>query len=502
MQPCQIGDPTLFSCIGAGIVRAFLMRPLIAFFTFLFLLSPAAAEETRPNILWIYVDDMSDWMGCYGDDTVATPHIDSLAEEGILFENAHMPSPVCSSTRSALITGTMQTTHGLHRHRTMVKKPLPEGVVAIPSLFLKAGYTTFNEEKEDYNFTYNREDVYSADFERPKMRGHLVGNDVSFLEQLQGKKFFGQIQLKGGKIGGESGSKYPAESRIDEADVRVPAHYPDTPVIRNAIARHYEQVAQTDEQVGAILAGLKEYGLWENTIVFFFTDHGSPLPRSKQFLYEEGTKVPLIVRFPESMDAPAGAGTVRKDLVNGIDISATTLALAGLEIPKSVEGKNVFAEGYREQTHLITARDRCGIAVDRIRSVRTERFRYLRNSLNDRALYQSQYRDKFATLVELRKRHAAGELSPVQASYHEAGQRPEEELYDLQNDPDQVTNLASDPAYADELKRHRELLESWIAETGDQGQPPENEEELRLVYEGAKGKVESPEYDFLKAGEK
>ena len=482
-------------------MRPYPMRFLFAFLTVFFTLPVSRAAADQANILWIYVDDMSDWMGCYGHDEVATPNIDSLAKDGILFENAHMPSPVCSSTRSALITGTMQTTHGLHRHRTMVKKSLPEGVVPIPTIFLQAGYTTFNEEKEDYNFTYKREDLYSADFKRPgNMRGHLVGNDVSFLEQLKGKKFFGQIQLKGGKIGGESGSKYPAESRVNPEDVRVPAHYPDTPVMRNAIARHYEQVAETDEQVGAILSGLKEYGLWENTIVIFFTDHGSPLPRSKQFLYEEGTKVPLIIRFPDQFDAPAEPGSVRSDLVNGIDISATTLALAGLEIPETVEGHDLFSEDYVEQKFVITARDRCGIAVDRIRSVRTDRFRYIRNYLTDRALYQSQYRDKFATIVELRKLNEEGKLTPLQASYHEAESRPEEELYDLNADPDQVTNLASDPAFAEELERHREILQSWIEATGDQGQEPENEEELRLVFEGAKGKVESPEYDFLKEG--
>ena len=477
------------------------MRFLFAFLAVGFLLPVSHAAEDQANILWIYVDDMSDWMGCYGHNAVATPNIDTLTKDVVLFENAHMPSPVCSSTRSALITGTMQTTHGLHRHRTMVKKPLPKGVIPIPTLFLNAGYATFNEEKEDYNFTYKREDLYSADFERPgKMRGHLVGNDVSFLEQLKGKKFFGQIQLKGGKIGGESGSKYPSESRVDAKDVTVPAHYPDTPVIRNAIARHYEQVAQTDEQVGAIVAGLKEYGFWENTIVIFFTDHGSPLPRSKQFLYEEGTKVPLIVRFPESFDAPAEAGSVRSDLVNGIDISATTLALAGLEIPDLVEGHDLFAEDYTEQNYVITARDRCGIAVDRIRSVRTDRFRYIRNYLTDRALYQSQYRDKFATIVDLREHFALAKLTPLQASYHEAETRPEEELYDLEKDPDQVTNLAIDPKFADELKRHREILEAWITSTGDKGQHPDSEEELRRVFVGAKGKVEAPEYDFLKKG--
>lgn len=474
------------------------MRNLFVLFLCLIFVAANARAGTGPNILWIYVDDMSDWMGCYGDNLVKTPHIDALAEEGVRFDRVYMPSPVCSSTRSALITGTMQTTHDLHRHRTMVKKPLPKGVTPLPSLFLKKGYLTFNEEKEDYNFTYEREDLYSEEFERPKMRGHLAGRDVSFLEQLQGKRFFGQVQLKGGKIGGESGSRYPSESRIKEEAVRVPPYYPDTPVIRNAIARHYEQIAETDEQVGAIVDGLKKYGLWENTVVFFFTDHGSPLPRAKQFLYEEGTKVPLIIRMPSSLKA----GTVRTDLVNGIDISATTLALAGIPAPASIEGRDLFSEDFEPRRYVISARDRCGIAVDRIRSVRTDRFRYIRNFLTDRPLYQSQYRDKFASLVELRKEFQSGKLTPLQASYHQAERRPEEELYDLESDPDQITNLATAPEHASTLKEHRSILDTWIKETGDKGQTMDSEEELRRVFKTAKGNVEAPEFDFLRTESK
>ena len=459
--------------------------------------SPAQAANEPPNVLWIYVDDMSDWMGCYGHDEVATPHIDALAAEGVRFERAYMPSPVCSTTRSALITGTMQTTHGLHRHRTMIKHPLPEDLFTVPELLKNAGYLTFNEEKEDYNFTFERERLYSPEFERPKMRGHLVGRDLSWLGQLKGKRFFGQIQLKGGKFGGETGAKHPMPSRVDPAAVTVPPQYPDTPLMRQAIARHYEQVVETDEQVGAIVAALKEFDLWDNTIVFFFTDHGVPLPRAKQFLYEDGAKVPLIVRFPKPLQTLGSPSSVRPDLVNGIDISATTVALAGLPLPDSFEGIDLFAKDYQPREFVIAARDRCGIAVDRIRAVRTDRFLYLRNFLDDRALYQSNYRDKHATFVELRALHGEGKLSELQASYHEADQRPAEELYDLNTDPHQVHNLAADPDHADDLARHQAILETWIEKTGDQGQHPDSPEELEAVFKGAKGKVESPEFDFL-----
>ena len=457
-----------------------------------------AATGAAPNILWIYVDDMSDWMGCYGYTSVPTPHIDSLAEGGVRFENAYMPAPVCSATRSAIITGTMQTTHGLHQHRTMIKNPLPETILTVPELFRQAGYTTFNEAKEDYNFTRDRDLMYSPDFKRPTFKSHMAGRNVSWLEQLKDHKFFGQIQLKGGKFEGETGSKYPMPSRVKQADIEVPPYYPDTPVMRNAIARHYEQIAETDEQVGAIIDGLKQYDLWENTAVFFFTDHGCPLPRSKQFLYEDGTKVPLIVHWPAGKAQLAKRGTVRADLVSGIDITTSSLGLADIAIPDFMEGQDVFSPDFIARDYVISARDRCGIAVDRIRAVRTEKFRYIRNYQTDRPFYQAQYRDGFASIKNLRELHAANQLSPLQASYHEAAKRSAEELYDLEKDPHQTVNLAGNPEYAKILKQHQRSLATWQEETGDQGDQPESRESLEKVYKVAKGKAPAPEFDFLR----
>ena len=380
--------------------------------------------EDRPNILWIYADDMSDWMGCYGDTTVPTPNIDSLAKGGVKFDRAYMPAPVCSSTRSALITGAMQTTYGLHQHRTMIKRPLPEEVLTVPEFLRDAGYMTFNEAKDDYNFVRDRDKLYSPEFKRPGYKSHLPAGDLTWLKRLQGRRFFGQIQLAGGKWGGETGSKYPATSRVKESDVVVPPQYPDHPVFRNAIARHYEQIAHTDEQVGAIIAALKKYELWENTVVFFFTDHGCPLPRSKQFLYEDGLKVPLIVHWPQGAEHLRRHGEVRLDLVNGIDIAATTLALAGISPPETMEGRDLFAKQLQPPKFVVSARDRLGIAVDHMRTIRTDRFRYIRNYKTDRALYQPQYRQEYATFKTLRKLRAETKLSPLQASYHDATRRP------------------------------------------------------------------------------
>lgn len=444
---------------------------------------------SKPNVLWIYVDDMSDWFGCYGHKVVATPNIDALAAEGTRFERAFVPAPVCSSTRSALITGMMQTSLGLHHHRTMFKKPLPKEIQAVPTHFQRAGYITFNETKDDYNFEEPRSHLYSHKF---GTRGDFSG-DLEWMAELQGKPFFGQIQLKGGKLGGEAGQKFPSKSRVDASKIEVPPFYPDTEVFRDAIARHYEQVAVVDSEVGAIISALKKNNLWKNTIVVFFTDHGSPLPREKQNLYEAGLKVPLIFRGPG-----IPAGEVRNDLVSGIDISSTSLSFLNFPLPKNLEGGDLFDKNYVPRDFVIGARDRLGVAIDRVRTVRTDRFRYIRNYQTDRELYQLQYREDHATLKELRKMYLEGKLTPEQASYHDAAQRSAEEFYDLQRDPYQMKNLATDPAVSDELQRHRNILEKWANETGDKGRLPASKKELEAVYKRAKGKVANPEYRFLK----
>ncbi|MEE2639792.1 MAG: sulfatase [Planctomycetota bacterium] len=462
---------------------------------------PLVSES--PSILWICVDDMSDWLSCYGEPVIRTPHLDLLAEQGIRFENAFMPSPVCSTSRSALITGQMQTSLGLHHHRTMLRRPLPPDVLTLPEHFRRAGYLTFNESKDDYNFARDRKLLYSPGFKRPGFRGHVSGSDYSWLGQLRNRKFFGQLQFKGGKIGGETGSRYPAKSRVAPSSVTVPPQYPDDPVFRNAIARHYEQILQTDEQVGQLLSALKEQGLWNRTILVFFSDHGCPLPRSKQFLYDEGIRVPLIVRFPAGWK-PGFAQEyqlrkVRRDLVSGIDLAATTLALAGIPVPQRMEGRSLFGKTGRRE-YVIAARDRCGIAVDRIRAVRTLEYSYIRNYYTDRPLYQSNYRDGYSTFRRLAELNQLRKLSAAQGEGFE-GNRAAEELYDLGKDPHQLVNLAQNGAYREALQRHRRILQRWEQETNDQGRVAESHESLRKVYETARGKVQAPEFDFLKEDE-
>ena len=371
-----------------------------------FLLCAAAPTVAgQPNIVWIFVEDMNDWMGCYGDDTVSTPHIDSLATRGVRFDRAYMPAAVCSATRSAMALGAMQTTYGVHNHRSSRRRVpgeafyLPEGVKTFYEVLRDAGYYVYNGGgKNDFNFVWDKNGLYDFDGKRIGFHGKY------WQKRKKDQPFFAQIQLKGGKNSGKIAKP------TDPSGMKVMPYYPDHPVFRRELAHHYDCIKQTDNEVGQILAALKEDGLLENTVVFFFADHGCRLPRHKQWLYEGGIRVPLVVAGPK---VPRAA--VRKDLVSGIDITVTTLALAGIEKPAWMEGRDFFSEGYAPRDYVISARDRCDYTIERVRAVTTERFKYLRTFLTDRPFMQPQYRDGRDYIEVPRQLYKEGKLNPVQA---------------------------------------------------------------------------------------
>ncbi|MDP6114691.1 MAG: sulfatase [Planctomycetota bacterium] len=459
-------------------------RNLLAFLFLTFLYAPERAmpePAKRPNILWLYVEDMNAWMGCYGDKLVETPNIDALAKSGVRFEKAFMPAGVCSATRSGIITGTMQTTFGIHNHRSSRNNArnehselgmihLPNGVKTVPELFRDAGYSTFNKGKDDYNFVYDRKKLYN------------VGD---WKQVPAGTPFFGQIQLRGGKA-------RPKSKVMDRAKVPIPPYYPDTEIVRDEIAHHYDCVLHTDAEVGRIVSDLKAAGRFENTVIFFFTDHGMRLNRHKQFLYEGGIHVPLIASWAAGQDK-LKPGTVRPDLVSGIDITAASLALAGLKIPSYMEGRDFFAKDYREREFIVAARDRCDFTIEHIRAIRTKQFKYLRNFLTDRPYMQSHYRDGTAFTRSMKQLYADGKLDKVQSAFW-APERASEELYDLDADPHEIANLATNPKYAEELKRHRGILEKWMKDTGDKGQQTESTDSLLQVMYRWGSRCVNPEY--------
>lgn len=448
-------------------------------------------DDSRPNILWIYVEDTNDWMSCYGDEVIETPNIDSLAARGTRFTRAYMPAGVCSPTRSAVITGMHQTSIGAHNHYSSFQQwrgivmdewePNYLGVRTVPEIFQLAEYFTFNEGKFHYNFVFNPQDLYDR-HGRDGFNG--AQNGTAWSGRREGQPFFGQIQLRGGKRG-------DAPQRVDPDQVPVPPYYPDHPVYRKEIAHHYDTILVLDEIVGEITAALKRDGLLDSTIVCFFSDHGMKLPRHKQFLYEGGIRVPLIMVGPGIPE-----GEVRNDLISGIDLGATALSQAGITIPPHMQGRDLFAKDYHRQS-VVSARDRCDYTIDRIRAVTTDRFKYIRNYKTDRPYLQPQYRDGRDYMQVIKQLYREGELNEVQARFV-SPERPAEELYDLEDDPHETRNLVHDPEYAQQLGDLRTTLDRWIVETGDQGQFPESDAALRAVIKRWGDKAVNQEYNRVR----
>ena len=452
----------------------------------------------RPNILWIYVEDLSPLMSCYGYDINPTPNLDLMSENGVLFTNAYMPAPVCSACRSAIITGTMQTTLGTHNHHSSRSEEtaihLPGGVKTVPELFRQAGYFTFNQGKDDYNFWYDRESLYAGEYTTHALYGKSGKRDTGWKDRQPDQPFFGQIQLSGGKHVYRKDFKERVREPIDRQAFDLPPYYPDHPLVREDWAQHFDSARITDDEVGEILESLRRDGLYENTVVFFFTDHGMRLWRHKQFCYDGGLHVPLIMSWPGDPRKLGEAGSIREDLVSGLDIAGTSLALAGIDIPVTMECRDLFGRGLEPREFVISARDRCDYTIDRIRSVRTRRFHYIRNFMTDRPYMQPNYRDAWEITQVMRRLNAEGRLDEVQDRFW-SDDRPAEELYDLQNDPHEIDDLAGRPGYAQELERHRNILAHWIRETGDKGQDPEDAAGLKYMFDWWGDKCVNPEYD-------
>ena len=430
-----------------------------------------AAAETRPNILWIVVEDQSRHYGCYGEKLVDTPHIDRLAADGVKFTNALVTAPVCSTCRSALVTGMYQTTIGAHHHRSgrgVEKIHLPNGVKLIPQYFQDAGYYTSLGSighitgqgkrgkglgKSDYNFEWDQSVIDGTDWSGRK----------------KGQPFFAQIMLSGGKARTQARSAKNIP-HVKVADVKLPPYYPNHPAVLEDWAAYLDTFSLMDRQVKQIIDRLKKEGEFDKTVIFFLTDHGVSHARGKQFCYDEGIMVPLIVRAPERIQT----ATVRDDLVAHIDVSASSLYFAGIEIPDYLEGQTLFGPEFKPREFVVSARDRCDETYEQIRSVRTMRFKYIRNGYPKRPhLQPNVYKDHKEVYHAIREWRAAGKLNPTQVELLFADQRPKEELYDLEADPWELNNLAGDKANKKTLKNLRGTLDRWIEQTGDKGQAVE-----------------------------
>lgn len=448
-----------------------IFRLFLCFFVFAANLD---AAEKRPNILWLIAEDFGPHLGCYGTKEVSTPVLDGMAAKGMRFTRFYTTAPVCSPSRSAFNTGMYQTTIGAHNHRSHRDDgyTLPAGVRLISERMREAGYFTANVKelpqeagfkgtaKTDWNFAPPMKPFDSANWDDLK----------------QHQPFYVQINFQ------ETHRTFHGEPHADPAKVEIPPYYPDHEVTRKDWAQYLDAATTLDNKIGKIMDLLKRDGLLENTVICFFGDNGQAHVRGKQFCYEEGLNVPLIMHWPSAFGAPAGyeAGKVSDRLLMSIDLTATSLSWAGIAKPQGMQGQVFMGEKAEPaRDYVFGARDRCDMTVFRFRTVRDARYRYIRNFTPDRPFLQfNAYKEKQYPVWNLIKELAAQDkLSPEQAVLA-APTMPEEELYDLQNDPFEIHNLAKSNKPEDRaaLERLSGVLTTWIEQTNDQGRIPEPEE--------------------------
>ncbi len=448
------------------------MQHFLNYFSAVFILffySPniTLAQDTKPNIIWIITEDMSLEMGCYGDKLVQTPQLDKLASEGVRYTNAFSTSPVCSPSRSALITSMYQTSIDAHNHRSHRDDgyELPKPVKPITAYLKKEGYyTVLGEVKEDGLKGYGKTD-YNFNLDR----SIFDGND--WKGRKNGQPFFAQLMVSVTHRGPVwKGMVQKHKPQINPDKVILPPYYPNHPVAREDWATYLESIQLMDSYVGNILKRIEDEGLSQNTVVIFSSDHGRCMVRDKQFIYDGGIKVPLLMKWPGNLKP----GTENKKLVSLIDVSATVLQLAGVKLPDYIEGRPLVGKKTVERKYIIAARDRMDETVDMMRAVRTDRFKYIKNYMPERPYMQpNNYKEKEYPVWNLLKQlNAEGKLTPAQALFV-APVKPAEEFYDIKEDPYEINNLAANPKYQSQMASMRKILDEWIVKTGDRGQIPE-----------------------------
>ena len=413
--------------------------------------SPKSAG-VKPNIIWIMMEDWGYELSCYGAKGVQTPIIDQFAASGIRYTNSFCTAPVCSPSRSAMITGFHQNYIGANQHRTQgpgfEKKPLPYGIQPITHLLEEAGYYTclMENRKTDCNFVTDKP--------------LFIGKDWS--ERIEGQPFFAQITYGG------THRKWlrDPEKPIDIASVEIPPYYPDHPLAKRDWANGLEAAQRVDRQIGDLLQRLEDEGLADNTLVFIIGDNGRCMPRGKQFLYDGGIQVPILARWPEHIKP----GQVSDDMVMTIDISATILEVAGIQPGHATHGKSLFGKEVKNRKFIYAARDKMDDTHDAMRAIRSADFKLIHNLMPERAYCQfNRYKEaSYPVLALLNIMNMKGELTPEQAAFM-SPVKPEFELYDMKADPFELNNLAADPDYGETKSALLAALNSWREKINDTG---------------------------------
>ena len=456
------------------------------------------------NILWLVAEDLSPYLPAFGDSTIQTPSLSRLAAEGVRYTNVYSVSGVCAPSRSAIATGMYPSSMGTHHMRTtkMTSEAVrihglfdyecvpPPQVKMVSELLRANGYYCTNNSKTDYQFRAS------------KMAWDESSRYAHWRNRPEGKAFFSIFNF-GMTHEGQIWAPAPlwnfaydrdtfppdrnqpnirkrfkeGESRPlnlpDDIEVPIPPYLPNTEAVRKDVVRMYSNITHLDRAVGKLLNQLEEDGLLDKTIIVWYSDHGGPLPRQKRLLYDSGLKVPMIIRYPNQ----ESAGEIDDQLISFVDFAPTLLSQANVPIPAHMQGQafNGTFQAPKERQYIHAAADRFDECYDMIRAVRDKRFKYLRNFQPEKGYYLPlAYREQMASMQELLRLKKKGALDSIQMQWFR-NSKPKEELFDTDNDPHELYNLAEDPAFAEKLTELREECERWMKATVDMGFIPEME---------------------------
>ena len=453
--------------------------------------TPGPAQQPRPNILWITCEDMSAHLPSYGDRTVATPNLDRLAREGVCYRRMFSTSGVCAPSRSAIITGMYASSIGSNHMRTVQGSRVGNGIInyetvpparvkCFPEYLRAADYYCTNNAKTDYQF------------EAPFTAWDENGNKAHWRNRKDKNQPFFAVFNIGVTHESQIWERAKQPLRVNPATVKYPPYYPENPIIRTDVARNYDNIMVMDSLVGNLLKQLEEDNLLDKTIVFFYSDHGSGMAWHKRELYDRGLHVPFMIRYPDHR----GAGTWDDELHSFVDLAPSMLSLVGMPVPDYLQGQ-AFLGDRRVKTprsYIYAAKDRFDEHYDCSRAVRDKRFKYIRNYQPDRPYYMDlAYRKQMPMMVEILRLRDAGQLPPVTQRWF--GTKPVEELYDIEKDPYELTNLADKPAHRAKLDELRRQEQQWVRAVHDKGFMQERDL-IQLFWPGGQQPVtESPKTD-------
>ena len=444
------------------------------------IISCGSGNNIKPNIVWLVAEDQSQYFfPFYGDNSVTLPNISQLLENGIVYDGMNSPYPVCAPARSAIITGMYPNSIGTgnmrayHYNRTVrtdnesilgfpyYSSKLAEQIKPFTQILRENGYYTTNNSKMDYNFKL-REDAWDES-----------SKEASWEKRNKDQPFFSVFNF-GVTHESQIWLRDKQELKVDPNDLSVPPFFPNDSLTRHALAVNYSNLVEMDKQMGEIIDKLKDQGLYENTYIFFYSDHGGPFPRHKRAIYDTGSKVPLVIKFPKRIKVKEKRNY---DLLNFIDFAPTILSIVGLEIPKVYQGIAFLGskKSKNKRNYSYSASDRFDEVTDKIRAVKTKKYKYIRNyDINKPHALNNYYRTQMALMRHLTALNESNLLSAEQKLWFNVPKNLEE-FYDLENDPFELNNLIGEKKYSKEIENLRIQLDNWIDQINDPVNIPEKE---------------------------